>query len=134
MIIIGEVTITSRLLQQVQKFGARIILLKRNLDFVASIGASCDGNTVLREKQYELFRTCFEGPRGSSFPLANLIVKHKIYTQINNLKALRNPSLTDPIVDKLMRLVTKANDLSLSIDGLRGIEGNASKWYFHTYF
>lgn len=134
VIIIGEVTITSRLLQQVQKFGARIILLKRNLDFVASIGASCDGNTVLREKQYELFRTRFEAQRGSSFPLANLIVKHKIYTQIDNLKALRNPELTKAITDKLIRLISKANDTSLSIDALRGIEGNASKWYFHTYF
>ena len=52
LFIIGEISLSSVIIQKSSEFGFPIILMKSNLRVIARINASADGNTLLREKDY----------------------------------------------------------------------------------
>ncbi len=78
--IIGHLTITSGLVQRAKKFGFSIVLMTHSLRVYESLGCKCEGNVILRKKQY-----LYEG-----FEIGVHIIQNKIMTQIETLKKIRN--------------------------------------------
>jgi len=95
--IIGEATISTKLIQQLKKFGVSLALMKRNLEVLDILGNEMNGNVILREKQYSL--------KGDSLLLAQKIVENKIANQEICMKKIREKDrLTNDTIAKLQML------------------------------
>ncbi len=53
--LIGEATITTKLITKLQEFGIILVLFRQNLTPIDVIGGGMNGNTILRQQQYNLF-------------------------------------------------------------------------------
>ena len=124
VIIIGNITITSGLIQRAKKFGFAIILMTPSFRPYQTISAFAEGNTILRKNQYSY----------SDLEIAKQITKNKIANQRYMLMSVRNKS------DDLKNAVFCIDKYILSIDecdsvqSIMGVEGCASKIYFKNYF
>lgn len=124
LIIIGNITITSGLIQRAKKFGFAIVLMTTSFRPYQTISAFADGNTILRKNQYAY----------SDLTVAKEITKNKIANQRFMLMAIRDKS------DDLKKAVACIDKYMLSIDecdsvqSIMGVEGCASKIYFKNYF
>ncbi len=125
--IIGDLTITSKLLQKISRVGASLYFLKRNFETYANTGAYAEGNYILRQKQYSL------SPE-QSLKISQKIVANKLR---NSIALLRSAGIKK--INKKSRLqykremrqkIKNTNDLA----SLRGIEGVISKDFFSAYF
>ena len=125
--IIGQITITSVLLEKSKQFGFSIVFLKQNFRLYAFLGAETEGNTLLRSKQYK---------NEYSITLANYIVKNKIMNQLELLRNIRQKN--DTIRHAIERISTLLEPLQKKDiqenDVLLGIEGNCGKIFFSAYF
>lgn len=123
--IIGNTTFTSTLIQKLIREGAVIVLANKNYAPYCVIGGETEGNVLLREKQYADTETLEK---------AKWIIKNKIQNQILLLKNKRQKNQTEKeIIKRLVELeqeAAKANDAK----SLLGLEGNASKNFFGSYF
>lgn len=125
LFIIGETTLTTPAIHHAINFGFPIIIMNRNMKVVARINSGAEGNTLLRQKQYTL-------DTQSKLTISKALINLKIHNQASLLTQLRHLSAEDK----------KARDELLSYDvdnaenasELLGIEGNASKKFFNTYF
>ncbi len=124
LFIIGEISLSSVIIQKSSEFGFPIILMKSNLRVIARINASADGNTLLREKQYSA------GAR--KIEIAKALIRQKINNQISLLVSLRNKSEADKTA--IGELRTFNLDNSTDSYSLMGIEGAASRIFFSAYF
>ncbi len=117
--ILGDISLTTVIIQKCIKYGISIFLLKQNFEINATIAAQAEGNVILRAKQYTY---------GNTIDLAKVIVNNKIQNQIQMLKKhhLVVPSELEIIEQKIY-----ACRLS---DKIRGLEGAASKLYFKEIF
>lgn len=127
--LIGEATISTKLIQELKAFGIILVLLKRNMTLIDVIGNDMNGNILLREKQYSVFRDADS---------AGLFARTCICNKISNQKALlskiraKDEVLKDT-ADKLHSLANSAYVCSDS-DRLLGIEGNAARYFFHEFY
>lgn len=121
--IIGDISITSELMKQGQRFGVSFFFLKNNLEPYASINAAAEGNYLLRMRQYAQTNEeeCY---------IAKQIVKNKIK---NQLRLLRSRKMQTYLTEREEEIIDKI-DKTDTQDSLRGIEGNVSKEFFQTYF
>ena len=87
LFIIGEVTVTSVLIKQAKRFDFPIILMSGNFRVIARLNNGAEGNTLLREKQYEL--------SGRTMPIARELIAQKIANQMALIKALRYQTAED---------------------------------------
>lgn len=127
--LIGEATITTQLICKLKSFSVSLVILKRNLELVDVIGDDMNGNILLREKQYALFRD-----KEKATHLARICISNKIQNQELLLKKIRaRDEIRKHTADKLHRL---AGDALVCGDPERllGIEGNAAKYFFHEYY
>lgn len=118
--VIGNISITSGLIQRSKKFGFSICLMSTTFKVYEVLGARMDGNTLLRQHQYAYVGTS----------IGRKIEQNKIANQSATLKQIRNKSeyLKDGIemLDKLMEALKTETDYLT----IMGIEGNAAKIYF----
>lgn len=118
--IIGNISITSGLIQRSKKFGFSICLMSTTFKVYEVLGARMEGNTLLRQHQYAYVGTS----------IGRKIEQNKIANQSATLKQIRNKSeyLKDGIemLDKLMETLKTETDYLT----IMGIEGNAAKIYF----
>lgn len=125
--IIGDFTITSKLLQKIMKAGVSVYFLKRNFETYAGVSSYAEGNFVLRQKQYAM------SPE-QSLEISKGIVRNKLRNSLallrgDGVQKIRNK--TRMVYKKEMtQKINSAKDLA----SLRGIEGVISKDYFHAYF
>lgn len=124
LFIIGEVTVTSVLIKQAKRFDFPIILMSGNFRVIARLNNGAEGNTLLREKQYEL--------SGRTMPIARELIAQKIDNQMALIKALRYQTAEDKACLEFLksRSVNDARD----VHELMGVEGAASKSFFTCYF
>lgn len=122
--IVGNVNITSGLLERSKKFAFSICMLSYNFKTYGQWSAATDGNFLLRRKQYNFNDTT----------IANKIVENKIHNQQMLLKSIRNKN---PECKQAVELLgnyktsaLKANDLN----SLIGLEGTASRVFFSAWF
>ena len=74
--LIGEATISTKLVQKLKSFGVSLVLLRRNLELIDVIGNDMNGNILLRDKQYHIFHDERE-----KLLLAKLCISNKILNQ-----------------------------------------------------
>lgn len=128
--LIWEATITTKLIAKLQEFGVILILMKQNLTPIEVIGDALNGNTLLREKQHEIFSI----KNKDTGLLAQNIVWNKIHNQEMLLRKIRskNPIL----IDTADRLHTYLLDTiwNHDIDSLLWVEWNAARYFFMEFF
>ncbi len=125
--IIGDITITSKLIQKLVRTGASIFLLRNNLECYASIQSYAEGNYLLRQKQYNL-------SEDKCLFIAKKIVENKL---INQLSLLRGANIQEIGGKKRMvykSIMTKKIRGAKNKESLRGLEGSMSKECFRAYF
>ena len=111
--VIGNISITSGLIQRSKKFGFSICLMSTTFKVYEVLGARMEGNTLLRQHQYAYVGTS----------IGRKIEQNKIANQSATLKQIRNKS--EYLKDGMEALKTETDFLTIM-----GIEGNAAKIYF----
>ena len=125
LFIIGETTLTTPMIYHAVRFGFPIIIMNRNLKMTAKINSGAEGNTLLRRKQYLLSSS-------RQLEISQALSNLKIHNQANLITQLRYLSKQDrKIRDELLNCNVYS---AQSPQELLGIEGNASKHFFNTYF
>ncbi len=125
--VIGDFTMTSKLLQKITRAGASVYFLKRNCETYASVSSYAEGNYLLRQQQYAV-----------DDAQALAMAKHIVANKLRNSLALLRGSGINTIAGKtriaykrlMVQKITAAKDLA----SLRGVEGVISKDYFAAYF
>ncbi|AIZ56870.1 CRISPR-associated endonuclease Cas1 1 [Candidatus Methanoplasma termitum] len=125
LFIVGDVTITSGIIQRSRKFGFPIFLMSGSFRTYDIIGHKTEGNYVLRKIQYD----------HDGLDIAKHIVENKIRNQIDTLKLQRwkdNGMRAD--ISSLERYAESVRNFDDDFRGLMGIEGSASRIYFRNNF
>jgi CRISPR-associated protein Cas1 len=125
LFVVGNISVTSGLLQRSKKFGFSITFLSYGLIPYGVWQYKTEGNFLLRQKQYAY--------KGNAIALH--IVQNKIDQQIIHLQKRRDkpPALTKAI-DKLRDYRGRLLDESLDFQEILGVEGVASRLYFAHMF
>ena len=122
--VVGNISITSGLIQRSKKFGFSIMLFSAGFKLYASLNFSLEGNTLLRKKQYATTK---------SIGIAKKIIVNKIQNQRNILKRLRNKNISNAI-ENLTIVIEKLNNNDFPINEIMGLEGTTAKVYFNRLF
>lgn len=118
--IIGETTLTTKLIREAKRYGISIFFLNRSFNFYASINAQAEGNYQLRQIQYQM------SPE-KIFDIAKNIVKNKI---INQTSLISHYCSDIKIDNSIYQKIEQAE----SIKNLLGLEGNFASQYFKLVF
>ena len=122
--VVGNVSITSGLVQRSKKFGFSICLMSTTFKVYEIMGARMEGNTLLRKHQYE-YQDNYIGQK---------IEQNKISNQMNALKCIRSKSeYLKEGIELLDNIAAKLNE-DMSYLEVMGLEGNAAKVYFPRMF
>ena len=122
--VIGNISITSGLIQRSKKFGFSICLMSTTFRVYEIIGTRMEGNTLLRKRQYEY----------SENDIGRKIEQNKINNQKEALKNIR--SKTEEVKEgiKLLEEMVEKLDAPLEYLEVMGIEGDAARVYFPRVF
>lgn len=126
LFVIGNITITTPLIEKCQRNGVALVVMKPNLRPVFFWNNPAEANYLLRQRQYHI------GDEG--LHIAKGIIINKIANQI---KALSNTRKKDTITldaIKSCEMLLPAVRQCTEISELMGIEGAASKVYFSAFF
>ena len=102
-----------------------MIFLNYNLKPYFSIIPNNKGNFLLREKQYK---------NKNGFGIAKKIIFNKVSNQLSLMKSLRYKTLKEKEHIRSMNNFLEKIPFALTNNELLGLEGNASKLFFETYF
>ncbi len=122
--IVGNVTLTSGILERGKKFGFSVYLLSHSHRLYGLWSSPTEGNFLLRRKQYE-----YKG-----WGIAGQIVGNKIANQMELLKTIRGKDAdTKDAIEKLKGYGVQAGSAT-DMNALLGIEGVASRLYFAHWY
>ncbi len=125
LMIVGEVSVTSGLIQRAKRFGFTIVLFTRGFRVYSVIGNRMEGNTLLHKKQYE-----YNGD-----DLAKYIVVNKVKNQRAALNKIRDKNVANKEAIQLLdSYIMKLQNEKMIKESLLGIEGSAARVYFHQIF
>lgn len=125
LFLIGNLTITSGIIQRAQKFSFPIVLMNSSLKVYDIIGWKMEGNTLLREKQYSY----------DDLDLGRHLILNKLENQKYLLEKQRKK--TEVVRDAIKRIdkyIFEVQKHTGDFQSLLGIEGNAAKLYFESHF
>lgn len=125
LFIIGEISITSVLIKHCMMYHFPIILMNRTFKIVAKFNCGAEGNTLLRKKQYTLSSQY-------NLEIAKNLIQLKTQNQYRLLEKIRKKSIDDKVACSLLKNIQTKE--AKDIYELLGIEGNASKLFFSTYY
>jgi CRISPR-associated endonuclease Cas1 len=126
VMIVGHTTITTALIENCNKNGIPMVVMKPNFRTVFYFGNMAEANFLLRQKQ-------FEHPKGNN-EIAKQLIANKISNQYVLLTKTREKSEN---VTKAKELIQTMSDDVLNVSDFRelmGIEGRIAKQYFNAYF
>lgn len=118
--IVGDMSVTTSLLKKLSAQGISVFFLNRNLSTDAAVMTQAEGNWLLRQKQYT---------SDGMLSISERIVANKLDNQETVLKSF-NRSYDEGVFIRAREQISQSPDLKK----LLGIEGNASKEYFHSLF
>ena len=125
LFIVGDLTITSGIIQRSKKFGFPIFLMTASFRTYDIIGHKTEGNYVLRKIQYDYDR----------LDIAKHIVENKIRNQIDTVKLQRwKDDRMRADISSLERYAESVRSFDGDLRELMGIEGSASRIYFRNNF
>lgn len=120
LMIVGDISITTSLIRELNEQGVSVCLLKPNLKPYAYFGFEHGANFVLRQQQYMLL------PK-QNLKIARQLVADKIHNQtilLSRINANQNA----------LHAYFQATQTAISPKELLGIEGTASKIFFGEYY
>lgn len=125
--VIGDISITTGLIQKSKNFNFSIMCFNRGFKLYAYINLALAGNTLLRKRQYS---TC------NSIAIANKIVINKIQNQCEILNRLRSKEATETTahLNSVISKLQLSNSNQYHLDEIMGVEGFAAKIYFNQLF
>lgn len=123
--ILGDFTITSVLIKNAFKFSFPIVFLSYNLKPYYSIVPKNKGNFLLRKKQYL---------SENNLNISKYIIINKTSNQLFLMESMRYKTNSEKVSIKKIKFLIKKINKCLDEKELLGIEGNASKLFFKTYF
>lgn len=125
--VVGHMTITTQVLENLQKFGINLVLMKLNFRPFFSFGGSAEANYLLRERQYK---------NPNNLELAQLILKNKIHNQIAALHQIRDKDDKHKKVISSCEIIASkfTNLVNPNLADIMGLEGNVAKLYFSAFF
>ena len=122
--VVGNISITSGLIQRSKKFGFSICLMTTTFRVYDVIGARMEGNTLLHRHQYE-----YDGN-----DIGCYIEKNKIKNQANTLRMIRSKSEFVKEGISLLDEFAERLDENAEYLEIMGIEGSAARVYFPRVF
>ena len=126
LFVIGNISITTPLIEKCKKFNVALIVMKYSLRPVFFWSDSAEANYILRKKQHLMDK--------NDISIAKVIVKNKITNQIQLLKNTRKK---DPITTTALNVCDKCLlmiDITNNCNELMGVEGLASRNFFMAYY
>lgn len=122
--VVGNISITSGLIQRSKKFGFSICLMTTTFKVYEILGARMEGNTLLRKHQYEYTEN----------DMGRKIEQNKIKNQSQILKNIRGKNqIMKEGIELLDKMVVQLEQ-QLEYLEVMGIEGNAARVYFSRVF
>lgn len=122
--VVGTTSISTVFIQKAKKFGFAIALYNYGLRPYQLFGLKNEGNTLLRQKQYQY----------QSLDLARYLVKNKIANQRALLMKKRNKDKDYKIAITKIDLYIKQLPSCTQLSDIMGVEGAVSRIYFKTHF
>jgi CRISP-associated protein Cas1 len=127
LFVVGNITISSGLIQRAKKFCFSIVLMNSNLRVYQVLGFQAEGNTLLRQRQYN----CSDEEK---LEIAIAILQNKVANQRKTLlKQRARPESVNAAICSLKRIKDEMTT-DPSIYELMGHEGVAAKLYFSSIF
>ena len=122
--VVGNISITSGLIQRSKKFGFSICLMTTTFKVYEILGARMEVNTLLRKHQYEYTEN----------DIGRKIEQNKIKNQSQILKNIRGKNqIMKEGIELLDKMVVQLEQ-QLEYLEVMGIEGNAARVYFSRVF
>lgn len=127
LLIIGQCTLTSVLIDFCQKHSIALVLLNSRLRPILFAFQAAEANFLVRQYQYEMSES-------DRLALARRLIYAKIGSELVLLKSIRQKS------DELHQAIGKLENYQCdslaadALDQLMGIEGNAARLYFKQFF
>lgn len=124
--VIGNITVTTPLIDHCTRNGIPIVVMKPNLRPVFFFSITAEANFLLRKRQFELH----EG----DLTIPKVLVTNKLRNQLALLKRTR---LKTDVVQKAKNQLSEALEFVWSANDLRtlmGIEGRAARTFFGAYY
>ena len=126
LLIIGDITVTTPLIDKCKKFNVGLIVLKANLRPVFYWSNAAEANFLLRQKQYAYAK--------DNLTIARWLVHNKICNQFTALKKTRKKDfLTRDAMEHCLDAITAIDNIH-EYNSLMGLEGTISKLFFKAYF
>jgi CRISPR-associated endonuclease Cas1 len=126
LFVIGNISITTPLIDKCTRYGIPIIVMRQNFRVVFFFSMTAEANFLLRKKQYEYGK--------ENLLIPKILVSNKIKNQLSLLEKTRQKNR--PILEakelccSLLALIDDVN----SYETLMGIEGKAAYAFFAAYF
>jgi CRISPR-associated protein Cas1 len=120
LVVIGDVSLTTNLIREINDNGISVCLLKHNLAPFAYFGFQTDANFVLRARQYQMTDE-------ENLQIARSIIAGKMHNQKILLSRL---NMEDDEIAPYIKKSASAPDRNT----LLGLEGSASKAFFGQYY
>lgn len=124
--VIGNISISSPLIEKCSKFGVALIVTKLSLRPLFVWGNYAEANFVLHHMQYKM--------ESHDIRIAKILIANKLENQIANLKAVRKNGEKKISAIRLIEDYIRGIELTKDYHQLLGIEGSAAKIYFSVYF
>ncbi|PIQ67414.1 type V CRISPR-associated endonuclease Cas1 [Candidatus Uhrbacteria bacterium CG_4_10_14_0_2_um_filter_41_7] len=125
--VIGDATLTTKLIEKLLKTGGSLFLLKQNMQTYAAFNAVAEGNYLLRNKQYHF-------PVKTELDIAKQIVLNKIKNQLALLRSIEVKKIQGKSLLTYKKDTVKKINEAVDFASLRGLEGSVSKDFFALYF
>lgn len=126
LFVVGNITITTPLIDKCKRFNVALIVVKPNLRPVFYWSNAAEANYLLRKKQYQFDK--------DDISIAKILVENKIKNQLALLQKTRK---TDPKTQQAKQICQESISMLEEIDDynqLMGMEGWVAKHFFSTYF
>jgi hypothetical protein len=132
LMLIGKVSISGDALRMLSKYRIPVSFISTNGYFNARLVYANNKNVFLRQQQYRLM----DNP-AQTLQVAKGIVIGKIKNQLSFMQRIKRKTTEvdaeiQTAITRIKQLIEKAETIT-SLESLRGIEGNASKWYFSVF-
>jgi len=126
LFVIGNITITTPLIDKCTKYGIPIVVMKPNLRPVFFYSITAEANYLLRQKQFEY--------KPENYQIAKILVANKVK---NQLKLLENTRKKDAVITaakhNLAEVISLLSDAE-SCETILSLEGRSAKCFFAAYF
>ncbi len=126
LFVIGNVTITTPVVEKCKKFGVALAVMKPNLRPVVYFADSAEANYLVRKKQYEFSE--------SDISIGKMLVKNKIKNQKALLTKTRKKDEKTIEAIKFCQASLDTMEDIIDYNKLMGLEGAVSKCFFAAYF